>query len=76
MFISAFQGFSGVIAPEAGTCVSGYIEHVNQLTFHCDQAEDYTSDDSDFGFECPCCQTSFAFISGLLQYAESGCCDN
>ncbi|CAP79196.1 Pc06g02030 [Penicillium rubens Wisconsin 54-1255] len=61
---------------EAGTCVSGVdIEDVTQLAFDCVQAEDYTSYDPDFDFKCPHCQTSFAFISGLLQHAESGCCD-
>ncbi|KAB8071272.1 hypothetical protein BDV29DRAFT_179524 [Aspergillus leporis] len=61
---------------EAGTCVSGVdIEDVTQLAFDCNQAEDYTSYNPDFDFKSPRCQTSFAFISGLLQHAESGCCD-
>lgn len=61
---------------EAGTCVSDVdLDEINQLAFECYQAQNYESNNLDFDFECPTCQTPFSFMSGLLQHAESNYCD-
>ncbi|KAL2810864.1 hypothetical protein BDW59DRAFT_66056 [Aspergillus cavernicola] len=61
---------------EAGTCHSGVdLDELNQLAFNCHQAQSYKSNNPDFDFECPSCQTPFLFMSGLLQHAESDCCE-
>lgn len=55
---------------EAGTCVSSVdLEEINWLASECYQAQNHKSDNSEFDYECPTCQTLFTFISGLLQHA-------
>ena len=61
---------------EAGTCDSGVdMDEINQIAFDCRQSQSYKSNNLDFVFECPTCQTPFLFLSGLLQHAESGYCE-
>lgn len=60
---------------EAGTCNSGVgLDKINQLAIECYQAQRYKSSNANFRFKCPTCQTPFAFMSGILQHAESDCC--
>ncbi|KAH7117329.1 hypothetical protein EDB81DRAFT_668295 [Dactylonectria macrodidyma] len=68
--------FAMVLHLEARTCTSGIgLEEITDLAFECRQSRHYASENPDFDFECPTCQTPFAYISGLLQHAESDCCD-
>lgn len=61
---------------EAGTCGSGVdLDEINQLAFECYQAQWYKSLNANFDFKCPTCQTPFAYMSGLLQHAESDSCE-
>ncbi|KAL3471585.1 hypothetical protein BJX99DRAFT_237093 [Aspergillus californicus] len=61
---------------EAGTCDSGVdLDKINRLAFECYQAQRYKSLNPNFNFECPTCQTPFAYMSGILQHAESDCCE-
>ncbi|KAL5332132.1 hypothetical protein BJX70DRAFT_385047 [Aspergillus crustosus] len=61
---------------EAGTCDSGVdLGKINQLAFECYKAQHYKSSNANFDFECPSCQTPFSFMSGILQHAESDCCE-
>ena len=66
-----------VLHLEAGTCESGASSNdVYEIAFDCYQAQKYTCDDDpDFDFKCPTCETSFAFMSAVLQHVESDCCD-
>ncbi|KAH7308488.1 hypothetical protein B0I35DRAFT_442053 [Stachybotrys elegans] len=66
-----------VLHLEAGGCGSGVDEEdISDLAFECYQASKYTTGDgSDYDFECPTCETPFAFISGLLQHVESDACE-
>ncbi|PYH40069.1 putative C2H2 finger domain protein [Aspergillus saccharolyticus JOP 1030-1] len=61
---------------EAGTCDSGVdVDMINQLAFECYEALQYKSSNANFNFECPTCQTPFAYMSGILQHAESDICE-
>lgn len=61
---------------EAGTCeCDADLDEITELAFECHQSKFYNSDNPDFNFECPTCQTPFRFMSGLLQHAESDSCD-
>ena len=65
-----------VLHLEAGTCGSGVnLDEITDLAFECRQSRYYSSGHSDFDFECPTCETSFVYMSGLLQHAESRFCD-
>ena len=66
-----------VLHLEAGTCVTDVNEtDVSNLAFECYQSAKYTTDDdANLDFQCPTCGVEFAFISGLLQHAESDACD-
>lgn len=46
-----------------------------QVAFDCHQSDRCVSNDSDFDFRCPTCDTLFSFMSGLLQHAESDACE-
>lgn len=65
-----------VLHLEAGSCESGVNEDfVDEVAFACYQSDRYTSNDPDFDFRCPTCDTLFLFMSGLLQHTESDTCD-
>lgn len=65
-----------VLHLQTGFCASGVdSDLVADLAFECHQGESYTSNDPDFDFECPTCQTPFASMGALLQHAESDYCD-
>ncbi|KAH8879179.1 hypothetical protein GQ53DRAFT_800349 [Thozetella sp. PMI_491] len=60
---------------EAGTCESGVNnEWVGQIASQCHRSRCYTSDDPEFDFMCPTCETPFSYISGVLQHVESNYC--
>ena len=65
-----------VLHLEAGTCVTGINRWwVERTALDYFGAHHYTSQDPDFTFMCPTCQTGVRHVSGLLQHIESNCCD-
>lgn len=67
-----------VLHLEAGGCTSGAdCDDVTTVAFDCYRSSEYTTDndDDDYDFQCPTCGARFAFMSSLLQHAESDRCD-
>ncbi|KAM0415947.1 hypothetical protein ACHAPT_013100 [Fusarium lateritium] len=61
---------------EAASCDSGADKtFVAEVAFDCHYSDEYVSDDPDFDFQCPTCDTLFSLMSGLLQHVESDSCD-
>lgn len=64
-----------VLHLEAGYCESGAnYETVDEIAFSCHKADMYRSDNPGYDYQCPTCDESFAYMSGLLQHAESNAC--
>lgn len=64
-----------VLHLEAGSCSSGInADSVDELAHECYQSDRYISNDWEYDFNCPDCETSFLWMSGLLQHAESNAC--
>lgn len=60
---------------EAGSCSSGTnAGFVDDLAHECYQSSRYISNDAEYDFSCPDCETLFLWMSGLLQHAESNAC--
>ncbi len=61
---------------EEGTCES-QVDHewVTETALKCYASRFYTSNDPDYDFMCPDCETPFRYISGMLQHIESNSCD-
>lgn len=65
-----------VLHLEAGSCSSGTTAGVvDQLAHQCYQSDSYVSDEEEYDFRCPECETVFLWMSGLLQHAESNACE-
>ncbi|CAG9951336.1 unnamed protein product [Clonostachys rosea f. rosea IK726] len=65
-----------VLHLEAGTCSSGTTaDIVDDLAHQCYQSGHYLSNDGEYDFSCPDCETLFVWMSGLLQHAESNACE-
>ena len=65
-----------VLHLEEGTCES-QVEHewVTETALECYASRFYTSNDPDYDFMCPDCETPFRYISGVLQHIESNSCE-
>lgn len=68
-----FASFSAMVLHlEARGCVSGADSRlVDNAAFNCLEGEYLGSDDPNSPFMCPRCTSTFRFMSGLLQHAES-----
>lgn len=61
---------------ETGGCEGGInLNFIDEVALGCYQSRMYTSDSTDFGFQCPTCSTPFSYMSALLQHAESDACE-
>lgn len=65
-----------VLYLEADTCESGAdIDYVTDVAFDCYQSGKYTSDESEYNFICPTCESLFDSMGALLQHIESDYCN-
>ena len=64
-----------VLHLEAGTCESGADEaFVYDVALGCTLSHRYTSNEEDYDFQCPGCDSYFTSVGALLQHAESDFC--